>query len=176
VQELFLRERDPARASVLMDSDVVVNRDPAPIFAADFDVGLTWRPEFPDAPFNGGMILAGPGRGAHGFFVRALECYRAMAADPQVAGAFDKDLKSWWGDQFAIAARVGFRAYAERNGAALSVDDARVAFFPCSEYNFTFEGGTYEPQALRGKYFLHFKGNRKSMQAQYLELMRSGKV
>ena len=29
---------------------------------------------------------------------------------------------------------------------------------------------------LRKKYFVHFKGNRKAMQAQYLEAMRSGRL
>jgi glycosyltransferase involved in cell wall biosynthesis len=69
LQELYLRDRAADRASVLMDSDVVVNSDPADIFSTDFDVGLTWRTEFPDAPFNGGMIFVAEGDAAAGDYV-----------------------------------------------------------------------------------------------------------
>jgi len=177
VQEIYLARREAGRASVLMDSDVVVNAGPEAIFATDFDVGLTWRPDFVDSPFNGGMIFVSPGAEGHRFFVKALECYEALAADPAVAALFPKDVKAWWGDQFALAALVGYRAFAERPGDALTVDGVRVGFFPCERYNFTIEHNSrYSKDDLRRKHFIHFKGNRKSMQAYYLERMRAGEL
>jgi hypothetical protein len=177
VQASYLRGRDAPRASVLMDSDVVVNIDPAAVFAEDFDVGLTWRPEFPDAPFNGGMIFVAPGSQGAAFFDKARACYEALAADAAVAGAFPRSLRAWWGDQFALAALVGYREFAERRGDALAVDGIRVRFFPCETHNFTLEPSRqYRTEELRRKYFIHFKGNRKALQSQYLDAMRAGKV
>ena len=177
VQELYLRERDPARASVMMDSDVVVNADPAGVFAETFDIGLTWRPEFADAPFNGGMIYVPEGKGGHAFIVKALACYEAFSAVPAVARPYARSLKAWWGDQFALALLVGYRAYAERTSDTLGVDGLRVRLFPCSDYNFTIEAGrNYSREELRSKRFIHFKGNRKAMQSQYLARMRAGEL
>jgi hypothetical protein len=177
VQELYLRGRAAGRASIMMDSDVVVNADPAGVFAESFDIGLTWRPEFPDAPFNGGMIFVPEGNGGHAFIVKALECYEAFAADASVANLYPKSLKAWWGDQFALALMAGYRAYAERTSDVLAIDGLRARLFPCSEYNFTIEAGTQYPrEELRRKRFIHFKGNRKAMQSQYLERMRSGEL
>ena len=175
VQELYLARREAGRSSVLMDSDIVVNAEPAAIFTADFDVGLTWRSEFPDAPFNGGMIFIAEGGGGREFLRDALASYEALAADRGVASAFPGDIKSWWGDQFALATTVGYREFGERRGDALLVNGRRVKFFPCSDYNFTIEAGrNYTRDELRRKAFIHFKGNRKAMQAQYLERMRAG--
>jgi len=175
VQELYLRGRAPGRATVLMDSDVVVNADPAAIFSTDFDVGLTWRSEFPDAPFNGGMIFVAEGDAGRHFFADALASYEALAADPAVMAAFPAGIKPWWGDQFALAATVGYREFAERQGDAIEVNGRRVKFFPCTEFNFTIEANRqYAREELRSKAFIHFKGNRKAMQSQYLERMRAG--
>jgi hypothetical protein len=173
VQALYLREREAARASVLMDSDVVVNADPAGIFREAFDVGLTWRPGMPDAPFNGGVIFVSEGDGGRRFFDRAIACYEAFAADERIAGLYGGDLKAWWGDQFALAALVGYREYAERRADTLSIDGLRVRLFPCADYNFTIEANRTVAE-LRRKYFVHFKGARKTLQAQYVHDMRSG--
>lgn len=175
VQSRYLEAREGGRASVLMDSDVVVNRDPAPIFAEAFDVGLTWRPGFADAPFNGGMIFVSEGTQGCAFFRAALACYDALAAHAPLQSAFPRDLRAWWGDQFALAATVGLRAYREHSGEGLRVDGTAVRFFPCETHNFTLEPARRHSAAeLRSKHFVHFKGNRKALQAQYLDAMRKG--
>jgi hypothetical protein len=177
VQERFLAARPAGRASVLMDSDVVVNRDPREVFGEVFDVGLTWRKGFVEAPFNGGMLFVAEGDAGAAFFRRAIECYEAIAADPGVRAAFPQGIKAWWGDQFALASLVGYRTWAESTREALRIDDWRVRFLPCDEYNATLEAGRpYTPQELRAKRFIHFKGNRKDQQSQYLDLMRAGKL
>ena len=176
IQATYLDGRQTGRHSVLIDSDVVVNRDPAPIFAEAFDIGLTWRSRFANAPFNGGAIFVASGKAGRDFFSKALACYDAFAESSAVAPAFPRDLRAWWGDQFALALVVGYREFAEQSTNAERVDGVRVRFFPCDAYNFTVEAREYPPSFFAAKYFVHFKGNRKAMQAQYLDLMRSGKA
>ena len=138
IQALYLEQREAGRASVLMDSDVVVNRDPAPIFAEAFDVGLTWRLGSPEAPFNGGMILVAPGEAGLAFFRMARECYDAIAVDSAITSFFPKDLRAWWGDQYALASMVGYDAYADEMERNLSVKGLTAMLeqehaLPCTE-------------------------------------------
>jgi hypothetical protein len=177
LQRLYLQGRPVGRASVFMDTDVVVNRDPAEVFQRQFDVALTWRTGFPDAPFNGGLIFAGPGEGAYGFISDALACYDQIAASPALAGLFSRSLKGWWGDQFALAALVGYRQFAQRQSDGATINDALVAYLPCATFNFTLDAGnSYSPADLRQKYCVHFKGNRKHLLARYVDLIRQGLV
>jgi len=170
IQERHLASRVAGRATVFMDVDVMTNRDPAEIFAQDFDIGLTWRVEFPEAPINGGLIFAAPGDGALTFFREARRCYDALADDGRIAGLFERDLRAWWGDQFALAQMLGYRQLAERGPNGMLVGGSRVHLFPCEDYNFTPEANvSYGDAFLRSRHFLHFKGNRKTMQAAYLE-------
>lgn len=175
VQEAYLRDRPEGRCSILLDSDVVVNREPSAVFAEAFDVGLTWRPEIGHAPFNGGVIMVAQGRAGLAFFGRARACYDALAADARVASRFPHDLRAWWGDQLALAAMVGYREFAAYRSTGVRLEGLAVRFFACSEYNFAPKPGVnYPPDALRAKFFVHFKGNRKASQTRYLELMRKG--
>lgn len=177
LQERFLAERPAGRATVFMDSDVMTLAEPSPVFAEDFDVGLTWREgAAPEAPFNGGMIFANRGEAARRFLARALDGYEALAASPRVAPLYPGDLRAWWGDQFALAAHVGYRAFAGRRGEAIEVDGARVRFFPCDTHNLTIGARPPPREQLRGTWFAHFKGQRKGMQAAFLDAMRRGDV
>jgi hypothetical protein len=176
VQASYLENRPMGRCSLLIDSDVVINRDPAPIFAEAFDVGLTWRTGLPNAPFNGGAIFVSSGRPGAEFFIKARSCYDAFADDAAIAAAFPRDLRSWWGDQFALALMVGYRPFAERKTHAALVDGIRVRFFPCDDYNYTIEARDYPTDFFAPKFLVHFKGNRKVAQAAYLDLMRAGKI
>lgn len=177
MQERYLSTRPAGRATVFMDVDVVTGRDPLEIFAEDFDIGLTWRPEFPDAPINGGLILAGSGDAARIFFQATLQCYDALAADPRLMPLWERDLRAWWGDQFALILMIGYRDFIQRSAKGIGVNGLRIRLFPCADYNFTPEPGVnYTAQFLASRYFLHFKGNRKPMQNWYLELMRQGQL
>ena len=171
VQHAYLRTRPRAAATVFLDSDVVVNAEPSMIFSQAFDVGLTHR-EVVDAPFNGGVIFVAPGQGGLRFFEKGLACYEAMATDATIAPLFSKDLRAWWGDQFAWAALVGWRALAERGGDALAIDGLRVRIFPCETHNYTIEPRLYAPGELEAKHFVHFKGPRKAMMEAYMASLR----
>ena len=173
-QEAYLAGRPDARASILLDSDIVVNREPSAAFGEAFDVALTWRSEYPDAPFNGGVIFVAGGGAGRNFFRHALACYDALAADAHVASRFPHDLRSWDGDQYALAATIGYREIAAYRDAGIRVEDIAVRFLPCAEYNYTPVPGANRSGAdgLRSKFFIHFKGNRKEIQESYLKQMR----
>lgn len=172
VQLLYLEQRAAEKFSLLIDSDVLINKDPCAIFAQQFDIGLTWRREVTHAPFNGGAIFVSDGTNGTAFFKYALDCYQKIAAAPDITMLYPNDLRGWWGDQFALAATVGHRAYARKHSAGLSVGSVRVLFFPCNDYNFTAPEGGHDPTQLAGKFLIHYKGNRKGMQANYLAAMR----
>jgi hypothetical protein len=175
VQRRYLEERGATRCSVLMDADVLVNCDPAGVFAEDFDVGLTWREDWEGAPFNGGMIYVAAGRGGARYFDAAVACYERIADDSGIAPLFPSDLRNWWGDQFALAAVVGHQAFLKGGRKGLAVDGVKVRFFPCAEYNSTLDpGSTYGIDAIRAMRFLHFKGKRKRLMQEFLNHMRNG--
>jgi len=173
VQEAYLRDRPTGRCSVLMDSDIVVNREPSVVFGEGFDVALTWRPMYIDAPFNGGVMFVARGEAGASFFRRTLACYDALAADRLVTSRFPRDLRGWWGDQYALAVTAGYREIAAYHASGVCVDGVAVRFLPCSEYNYTpTPGPNREAGSLHSKYFVHFKGNRKDGQEHYLRQMR----
>lgn len=173
-QLAFLEQRARRRPTVFLDSDVVVNREPAAVFGEAFDVGLTWRTGMPESRFNGGVIFAAPGHRAGAFLQRVLACYDAIAAEPRFGG---EAVRAWWGDQYALASTVGHREFAGRKTEGLVVDGTRTRFFPCDEYNVTMERRVpYSAQEIRRKFFLHFKGDRKGLQKHYLDLARKGVV
>jgi hypothetical protein len=171
LQHEHLVDRRAGVATVFLDSDVAVNAEPSPIFSEDFDVGLTYRP-LVEAPFNGGVIFVGPGEAGEKFFASALACYEALARSPAIAALYPEDLRAWWGDQFALAALVGWRALAECRGNTLRVEGARVRIFPCETHNHVIEGREYGADELAAKYFIHFKGPRKPMMDLYLQNLR----
>jgi len=177
VQRKYLESRAADRVSVIADVDVVTNRNPTEIFAEEFDIGLTWRSEFPNMPFNGGVLFAGRGAKAVAFFDTALKCYDALSSDAAVAAAFESDLRHWWGDQFVLAILIGYWEFAQRQSEVASIDGVKVRFFPCDAYNFAPTPGTnYSFRQLADRRFLHFKGPRKSSLPLYIKLMRDGKV
>ena len=178
VQCEYLLAREEDRASVLLDSDAIVNADPCGLFTHTGDLGLTWRDGFPTAPFNGGAIFVAPGEGGPALLREALDCYDELVNHPNVVAAFETDLRAWWGDQYALALLVGYRNFADRGAAHGTYIDARtVRFLPCSEYNYTVETANSvaapEPRRLREKFIVHFKGNRKSLQSEYVARLRA---
>jgi hypothetical protein len=104
-------------------------------------------------------------------------CYDALAADPGLQRYYPRGLAGWWGDQFALAVVAGYSNFHERTTEGVAVEGLRVRFFPCDTHNYTMEANVQHPvETLRRKHFIHFKGNRKGMQAQYLDFLRKGIV
>lgn len=160
-QRAYLSELDDANV-LFLDSDVLVAQDPAPIFAENFDVALTYRNTVPEAPFNGGVIFARAGADARRFFDHALSSYAALERFPAVAARFPDGIRRWWGDQLALAAVVGWECFAKRAGDRLSVDGIRVRCLPDQTYNRVLDAAMPADLVDLSRTFLvHFKGDRK---------------
>ena len=96
---------------------------------------------------------------------------------PEIAQRYDRDLKAWWGDQFALALTAGYREFGERSTNGVAVDGVAVAYLPCERFNVTIEPNVnYGIEDLRRMHFVHFKGNRKGLLKDYAQLIRSGKI
>jgi lipopolysaccharide biosynthesis glycosyltransferase len=150
----------PAANAILLDADVVVQRDLSPLFRDEFDVALTYRDETdpslrksPQAyqmmPFNSGVMLSRPS--GREFWAEVHQACLAMTEDRQ----------SWFGDQLAI-----------KEVAARTM--LKVKQYPCALYN-------YSParwdEDLSEKFVVHYKGeNRKIwMLEQWKHLLRQGR-
>lgn len=131
------------------DTDIIVNRDPSPIMALDFDVALTktWvvvkDPNGTNLtelmPYNGGVV-----------FVKHPDFW------PHVVEHMDTqpdEHKKWYGDQFALA------------------DLAKMYYtleLPNKIYNYTPKVAEHEAGVdLSDKWILHFKGKRKEWMRDY---------
>lgn len=161
----FLASSDCDGDTVFLDSDVIVNRDPADIFDGTFDVGLTWRSDPPDAPFNGGVAFYRKTPAALKFYRHLIETHHALESFPAVIARFPEGMRRWWGHQLAMAATVGWDEFARRRSDRLAIDDTVVRFLPEREYNFAaIPAVSYN---LDRRYFIHFKGARKSAHAPF---------
>lgn len=150
----YLRSRPTGRATIFLDTDVLVNRNPSEVFSWNFDIGLTWRKDH-SAPFNGGLIFVGPGSRGLAFLLQVQHCYSSLP----------NHFKAWWGDQFSLAVVAGYDAFRSRTTNGVEVAGARIAYLSCEEFNFTPEG---PEEDVSGKFFLHFKGPRKYLIPHYL--------
>jgi hypothetical protein len=143
----------------LLDSDMLVNGNLAPVFARDFDLALTHRDD-PEMPLNGGLILirAGGAAGAASFLRAMLACY----CERHAAHA------AWWGDQLAMIDVLGRASYAERRSDTVVAGSCRILLLPCDTYNFS---PPEDPLSITypwdGKVVLHFKGQRKAFMPRY---------
>jgi tetratricopeptide (TPR) repeat protein len=144
---------------LFLDTDIIVQRDFAPVFAQDFDVGLTWRVQ-PLMPLNGGMILGTHGASANllRFFDICLAAYDGMTALPAVRERYPFDIREFQGDQLALAAFPRWRVPIGRPAFA-TIDGVRAAFFPADDFNASFSP-TLDPAVLQGKFAVHFKGGK----------------
>jgi hypothetical protein len=129
---------------VFLDTDVIVQRDLAPLFASGFDIALTRRsdigldPQGVDVaaamPYNTGVMLGRPS--GRDFWQNAL----------RVCEGFEDDAQRWWGDQFAV------KMVAE-------VAPIRILDLPCDPYNYS---PSTENEDVSGKFVVHYKGPRKA--------------
>lgn len=158
----FLATCEPGSAVVFADTDVIVNRDPAPLFDGSFDVALTWRANPFDAPFNGGVALYRGTPAALRFYDHMIATHRTLENFPAVRARFNEGMARWWGHQLAMAATIGWDEFAQRTSDRLRVDGTTIRFFPERTHNFAMTATSVPNAAAHGhRYFLHFKGSRK---------------
>ena len=128
-------------ASILLDTDIIVQRPLDHVFERPFDVALTVRHQrikdpdgtniTPQMPYNTGVMFSRQAR----FWALALEYCRQLADNHH----------DWWGDQLSVkhVADTG------------SFD---VLELPCDQYNYS---PRTEDEILDERYAVHYKGMRK---------------
>lgn len=158
IQTAYMRSKFFDTHTVLIDTDILVNRSLDGVFAHDFDVGLTWRRELPGQPFNGGVIFLKPGGKAEAFMNEALALYTRLR-DPKV------NLLKWYGDQIALAKTVDVEDREVERLGRVERHGAKIQFFPCRTHNFTPDRELTKRSEER--YLIHFKGQRKDMMKPY---------
>lgn len=138
------------RPGLYIDTDIIVNRDPSPVMALDFDVALTkhWVPiRDPSGvnltelmPYNGGVV-----------FVKNADFWPHVV---ELMGQMQPEHKEWYGDQLALA-HLAKQYY--------------TVELPAKLYNYTPKVKEHETGAdLSDKWILHYKGNRKEWMKDYV--------
>jgi len=135
----------PAGNVILLDADVVVQKDLSRLFKDEFDIALTFRDETDPSlrstplayklmPFNAGVMLS-----------RASGMEFWAEAHSLCLGMSEKN-RDWFGDQLAIKEVAG-------------TTKLKVRQYPCATFNYS---PAFLNEDLGEKYVIHYKGpNRK---------------
>jgi hypothetical protein len=149
--------------TMLMDIDILLQKDPTPLFDGSFDIGLTYTKEPTLHSFNAGVILIDPiQRAAIRKFFTRLDDY---VAD------LEPEYQEWYGDQMALVDVVGnddvsgWRGVMDRE-----TDDVRLRAYPAEDWNasLALDGANkpvFAPMPDAG--LVHFKGDRKGLMLRY---------
>ncbi|MEE2760097.1 MAG: hypothetical protein VYE18_01470 [Pseudomonadota bacterium] len=150
--------------TILIDADLIFQRDPFALFDGGFDVGLTYVTEAELHPFNSGVILIDPGR-------PGLAADYLARLDNLVAGYGDA-YRSWYGDQRAIAALLNNPEFPPGTDHIIDREAVgiRYRFIPAADWNYSEpldanHRPVFAPAPSAG--IVHFKGERKGVMARY---------
>ena len=148
--------------TIFLDSDAFLIRHAAGLFANDFDVAVTYRDIGGQMPINEGVIMANDRHveSVRPFFRRYLATYLTLEHHPVVLETYGK-VRRWRGGQLSINAISG--GWHRYSAGILDSDlGARVAYLPCSRYNYSpDQEGEISTAMLTRALVLHLKGSRK---------------
>ena len=151
-------------ATVLIDVDLLVQKDPFDLFDGEFDIGLTYTDDPALHPFNSGVIFVDPSRPAviSRYFDRVVERVKS----------YGPEFQEWYGDQMAIAALLDDPDYSEASPAVIdqTKDDLNYRLWPTEQRNYSLpldaeNKPIFMVAAEPG--VLHFKGARKGLMLRY---------
>ena len=149
--------------TILIDADLIFQRDPFSLFDGGFDVGLTYTTEADLHPFNSGVILIDPGHAG------VAEAYLEKIGE-LVAG-YGPEQQSWYGDQMAISALLGDPDFSAADGVIdRQAGGVRYRLLPAQDWNHSPPlDANDQPvfQAAPEAGIVHFKGERKELMARY---------
>lgn len=160
----FVRSRQFSGPTVFLDSDAFLNAPIASIFAAPFDLGVTYRSDPGLMPINEGVIFANSrNRSAvDAFFTGYLGTYDRLSVHPVVTGYYG-NVKRWRGGQLSLNALTCPAGIPSEMDAAESFG-AKIRYYPCTAFNFSIElDRPYSGKQLDTKAVLHLKGPRKAV-------------
>lgn len=151
---------------IFIDPDVIVQHDLAHIFLDDFDVGVTWKNNFSNAPhnmpFNNGIMFIKNTEKSQEFFQRAWVMVESAP----------KEIKTWYGDQLAMRDIIGVTNFENRTTDFLENDGIKFKLLPCDKYNYSPKGDELYRAGLnlencesltrlQSKQVIHFTGGLK---------------
>jgi hypothetical protein len=162
-----------ADAALLTEADCMMVRDVRPLLSRDAALFLTTRSDFvheaeDPEPCNTGVMLLDLARlpALRGFFDACTDALMELERWPEIQRAYPLPIRAWRGDQLAIGAVLGWRAFQEHvlSGRTdrLAIGDCVVGFVPSDPYNFA-PPPDAKAELLREKYVLHYKGARKKI-------------
>lgn len=145
---------------ILLDSDMLLNRDISDILSQDFDVAVTWR-KSNNMPINGGLIILNNKRPeiVRAFFSRFVKIYLDRYADENA---------KWYGDQLALKDCIGLDHRQMAKSPMQTIDGCKILFLPCDIFNFS-PDNSENAIAVRDPRIavMHFKGERKHLMDLY---------
>jgi hypothetical protein len=158
--------------TVFLDSDAFLIGSATGFFSTSFDVGVTYRDIGKQMPINEGVIFANTENreAARRFFRRYLATYLTIERHPVVIETYG-NVRRWRGGQLSINAASGGLA---RYAASIlpSPTGARLAYLPCSRYNFSPDSGFEINRALLSRVLVvHLKGLRKPWLDRLVEIL-----
>jgi len=150
--------------TVLMDIDILLQRDPAALFDGSFDIGLTYTTDVTLHPFNAGVILIDPS-------ARKSPMLNFFALLDETVATLGAEHQEWYGDQMALAHAVGTDDASTWQGVVDRVNDGiALRLFPATEWNASLAlDSDNNPifAAMPAAGLVHFKGERKGLMLRY---------
>lgn len=156
----FTRHELFDQPTILIDPDLLVQRNLFDAFNEKFDVGLTWRiePGIPH-PINAGVILLDPTRRE-----RVTDFFTALVERLQV---LPPKFHQWYGDQEALTDLVGPELFQRGTPPRrIKVGRTTVRLFSADTFNYSAPYGSEHAHAPDA-HIVHFKGKRKHAMAGY---------
>lgn len=150
--------------TVLVDADLLIQRDPTAMFDESFDVGLTFTSEPGLHAINTGVIFVDPTNLTRllGFFDQILKAIEGVSPE----------LQAWLGDQEAVDQVLGNPDVSDRGDGSFAAEaaDVRLRLIPVDEWNYSEPLDGENRPVLRpapDKGIVHFKGDRKALMLRY---------
>ncbi len=150
--------------TVLMDIDILLQRDPSGLFDGSFDIGLTYTKEPTLHPFNAGVLLIDP-------TLKPSPGVNFFAILDEYVADLVPEYQEWYGDQMALVEAVGTDDVANWQGIVTRENDAiRIRAFPAADWNASLaldadNKPVFAPIPNAG--LVHFKGERKGLMLRY---------
>jgi hypothetical protein len=150
--------------TLLMDIDILVQRDPSGLFDGSFDIGLTYTNDATLHPFNAGVLLIDPTK-------RKSPILNFFAMLDETVVDLVPEYQEWYGDQIALMQAVGADDVSTWRGVVdLENDGIALRLFPAEEWNASLAldaGNTPIFASMPEAGLVHFKGERKGLMLRY---------
>ena len=150
--------------TVLIDVDLLIQKNPFEIFDGAFDIGLTYTDDPSLHPFNSGVIFVDPARPEN------ISAYFDSVS--RLVEGYAPEFHEWYGDQMAIAEMLDDPDYSTASPEIIGQEKRDILYrlWPTALWNYSLPlDADNKPvfQAAPTPGILHFKGERKALMLRY---------